>query len=467
MTALDIALDYITRGWNPLPLPFRSKRPEGSAWQSRIIDADAAPRFFNGGPTNIGIVLGPSSHGLTDIDLDCQEAMAIAPFILPRTGAIFGRTSKRSSHWLYYSDLSVTTEAAALRFVDPKTRQTLLELRIGGDKGAQTVFPGSVHETGEPISWEKDGEPADAEDLEPAVRKLAACSLLARHWPQGRSSRHDLARVIGGFLARAGLAAAQVKVAVEAIARAAGDEEWRDRRTAAEDAAKAFQAGKHAHGFPSLRKAFDQEIAEKVAEWLDYSDADEQPHNDDTAAAEPGQRPPLQWLNMSSWDSEPRPEREWAIFNRVPLNQAGLFSGEGGTGKSIIEMMKDVAHVTGKDWLGSLPELGPAFYLGAEDDEKEIHIRFYDIAAHYGVTFKDLIDGGLKVLCLLGQDATLCAVGKNGSSTRPPATSSRRISASTRCPAPSPAAKSTAYRSMPSPCTCRRWPWSPAVRSQS
>ena len=42
------------------------------------------------------------------------------------------------------------------------------------------------------------------------------------------------------------------------------------------------------------------------------------------------------------------PERQWAIKDRVPLNQAGLFSGEGGTGKSIIELMKNVAHVTGK-----------------------------------------------------------------------------------------------------------------------
>jgi hypothetical protein len=128
----------------------------------------------------------------------------------------------------------------------------------------------------------------------------------------------------------------------------------------------------------------------------------------------PTPRKPIQWLDMSNWDSEPRPEREWAILNRVPLNQAGLFSGEGGGGKSILEMMKDVAHVTGKDWLGSLPILGPAIYLGAEDDEKEIHIRFYDIAAHYGVTFKELIDGGLHVLCKLGEDATLCAVGKSG-----------------------------------------------------
>ena len=85
--------------------------------------------------------------------------------------------------------------------------------------------------------------------------------------------------------------------------------------------------------------------------------------------------PQLKWLNMSGWDNEPVPERKWAIRDRVPLNQAGLFSGEGGTGKSITELMKNVAHVTGKDWLGSMPEPGPAFYIGAEDDEREIHIR--------------------------------------------------------------------------------------------
>src|SRR5262249_60119956 len=54
-------------------------------------------------------------------------------------------------------------------------------------------------------------------------------------------------------------------------------------------------------------------------------------------------------------------------------------------------------------------------YLGAEDDEKELHIRLAAIANHYGVTFRDLTAGGLHVLCLLGQDATLCAAnGKSG-----------------------------------------------------
>ena len=120
---------------------------------------------------------------------------------------------------------------------------------------------------------------------------------------------------------------------------------------------------------------------------------------------------PLAWLDMSSWDHEPIPEREWAILNRVPLRQVGLFSGEGGTGKSIIELTKNVAHVASKDWFGSMPERGPAVYVGAEDDEKELHIRLSFIAKHYGVTFEELIAGGLHVLCLLGQDATLCAAG--------------------------------------------------------
>jgi RecA-family ATPase len=123
---------------------------------------------------------------------------------------------------------------------------------------------------------------------------------------------------------------------------------------------------------------------------------------------------PIQWLDMSSWDSEPAPKRNWAIENRVPLNQAGLFSGEGGTGKSIIELTKNVAHVVGKDWLGSLPEPGPAFYLGAEDDEDELHIRLCAIAEHYHVTFNELIQGGLYVKCLLGEDAVLCATSRAG-----------------------------------------------------
>jgi RecA-family ATPase len=127
-----------------------------------------------------------------------------------------------------------------------------------------------------------------------------------------------------------------------------------------------------------------------------------------------GGRQPLPWVDMSNWDHEPIPQRRWAIQDRVPGNQAGLFSGEGGTGKSLIELSKNVAHVTGKDWLGSMPEPGPAIYVGAEDNTDEVHIRLASIAQHYGVTFRQLTASGLHVLCLLGEDATLCAPNRNG-----------------------------------------------------
>ena len=267
-------MDYIRRGWNPLPVTFRGKEPQGdTGWQTRIIDAASAPRFFNAGPLNIGVLLGPTSHGLTDVDLDCAEAIAIAPYILPPTGAIFGRASKRASHWLYASDLSGLSSAAAVRFRAPDGA-TLAELRIGGGgKGAQTVFPGSVHFSSEPIVWEpgKDGDPAttDGKELARRVRILAAACLIARAWP-APGGRHNAALVIGGVFARVGMTEGVAACLVEAIARAAGDTELRDRTTAARDAVKNFRAGGPTAGFVKLAELAGQAGASKIADWLDY-----------------------------------------------------------------------------------------------------------------------------------------------------------------------------------------------------
>jgi Bifunctional DNA primase/polymerase, N-terminal len=105
-TPLETALQYIDRGWSPLPVKFKTKAPRDSNWETRVIDRASAPRFFNGGPVNIGVRLGSASHGLTDVDLDCGEAIAVAPYVLPRTNTIFGRPTKRASHWLYVTTLA-------------------------------------------------------------------------------------------------------------------------------------------------------------------------------------------------------------------------------------------------------------------------------------------------------------------------------------------------------------------------
>jgi hypothetical protein len=232
------------------------------------------------------------------------EAIAVAPYILPPTQAIFGRPSKRNSHRLYVADLAAVVDSAVVQFKDPRNKQMLVELRIGGGgRGAQTVFPGSLHPDGEPINWEKNGEPAavDGDELTRKVRLVAASALMARYWP-GEGRRHDAARVIGGFLTRAGQHRTQVKVCAEAIAKAADDEEWKDRRTAAEDATIAYHGGKHTYGLNAMRETFGKDIAENVVEWLDYRGGDDPPPQSDTP--EPPQAPlplsPLPFSNMST-----------------------------------------------------------------------------------------------------------------------------------------------------------------------
>ncbi len=116
---------------------------------------------------------------------------------------------------------------------------------------------------------------------------------------------------------------------------------------------------------------------------------------------------PLAPLDISGWDEVEVPQRDWAVRERIIRRAVTLLSGEGGVGKSILTLQLAVAHVLGRDWFGSLPEPGPAFYLDAEDDELELHFRLEAIRAHLGITFRELNDGGLHLMPLAGKDALL------------------------------------------------------------
>jgi hypothetical protein len=179
--ALNTALEYIRRGWAPIPIPFREKRPVLREWPSLRISAEDAPRYFDGKPQNIGILLGTASDGLTDVDLDCAEARALAGLFLPDTECVFGRKGAPRAHYLYVTDLAETTGETVINF-DDVTGERLLELRIGGAKGAQTIMPGSVHkETGEAIEW--------SEAATPIGWTAPACAPAAPRWPPRRSWR--------------------------------------------------------------------------------------------------------------------------------------------------------------------------------------------------------------------------------------------------------------------------------------
>jgi RecA-family ATPase len=124
--------------------------------------------------------------------------------------------------------------------------------------------------------------------------------------------------------------------------------------------------------------------------------------------------PRLRRVNMANWDNEPVPNPEWTVLNRKPRRQATLFSGLGGGGKSTLELQCSAAHVLGRDWLGTMPEPGPAIFVDAEDDENVMHYRLAAITKHYGVKFADLIESGLHLFSLAGEDAVMATASRGG-----------------------------------------------------
>jgi hypothetical protein len=298
MSPLENALEYISRGWAPVPIPHKSKRPIGDEWQKLRITETDARQWFNGEEQNIGVRLGGLSDGLADVDLDTTEAGRAAPYFLPRT-LCFGRPSKPRSHWLFQSDLWQTEDKAALQFKfatgkgKDRKEQMILELRIGGgDKGAQTVFPGSVHETGELITWDRKENIAlaEGETLKQCCARAASAALLACHFPS-KGARHDAGLTLGGFLSRCGFSRPDTELFAEAVTIASGQpmEKVKDVRKAARKAwDEAGRPSGNARGFPILAETFGDDVAKHVAKWLGYEGA-----NDPMAenAARPWERP--------------------------------------------------------------------------------------------------------------------------------------------------------------------------------
>jgi hypothetical protein len=87
------ALEYDARGWRIVQIKAGKKKPVEDGWPNIVITGDTVPQYFDHGE-NLGVILGRRSGDLADIDLDCDEALALADLYLPVTRAEFGRPSK-------------------------------------------------------------------------------------------------------------------------------------------------------------------------------------------------------------------------------------------------------------------------------------------------------------------------------------------------------------------------------------
>lgn len=367
-TPLEIACGLLRRDWMPLPVPFKSKNPNFTGWQHFSTTEAELSAHFNGRPQNIGVRLGLPSRDLVDIDLDCAEAVSIAHILLPPTGAIFGRLSRRRSHRLYYSKLPTR------KFTDPLLeskkekgageKAMLVELR---STGAQTLFPGSVHPSGEPITWDAESEPAsvEARQLQRAVSKLAAASLLARYWPDG--ARNDAANALAGGLLRAGFPADEAGQFIEAICLAANDEETRSRVRAVVDTAAKWRGGEKVTGWPTLANIVGRDVVDRVCVWLEIGKGitKAQPDSGNDGSVARVDDSPLRIVRMA--DVQPETVR-WLWHPYIALGKLTLLEGDPGIGKSTMTCALASAVTNGRGLPGAESfEPGNVLMLSAED----------------------------------------------------------------------------------------------------
>jgi hypothetical protein len=266
---LETARELLGRNIMPLPVLPTEKNPIIEEWQHLTITAENLEEYFNGQPYNVGGRMGHKSKGLTDVDLDCLEALKLWTYFLPQTPSRYGRASKPQSHHLYRCD--EVEPKGSIKFNDENSK-VLVELRIGGGrKGAQSIMPGSRHPSGEVVRWDQDEPPARVEyaDLKAAVIKLAVASLLLRHWPQ--SGRNEVALGVGGFLARADWSEEAIYKVVWAVCTHRGEPARADHHAeTAQGCVAAHQAGTEIRGFPWLSGQFGAAVAKQLAKFVGY-----------------------------------------------------------------------------------------------------------------------------------------------------------------------------------------------------
>ncbi len=252
--------DVIERlvGFGAVLIPLNGKQPLDPGWQNARASSPVA--LDPDGASNIGVVLGEASDGLVDVDIDRLGALALAGYFLPATGMVFGRQSKRGAHWIYRCARPGSTKK--MQDADG----VIVELRANG---GQTMFPPSVHPSGEQVVFEKAEAPSiiPRSDIEDAVAQLAIATAISPFYVAGR--RHDIALALTGVCRRGGWPLEQTSSFIEKLSHALGDAEIEDRLRCVKDVYLHI----HPSGVPRLAQLTDEPTARTLAKWIGCREA--------------------------------------------------------------------------------------------------------------------------------------------------------------------------------------------------
>lgn len=86
------------------------------------------------------------------------------------------------------------------------------------------------------------------------------------------------------------------------------------------------------------------------------------------------------FYSAATLKDKPTKDREWLVEGLIPKKTVTLFSGDGGTGKSLLALQLAVAVAGNAPWLNRGVGSGPVIYMSAEDDDEELHRRLADIS---------------------------------------------------------------------------------------
>ena len=319
------------------------KHPRLTKWQDKASKDESivAGWFLKWPESNLGVRLGPASN-LIDIEYDGDEGKATALELLSEVKTPSFR-SKRSVHHLFAFPSSLAISKAVVHWRG-------LEIRFGTEKkGAQSIFPPSVHASGAFYEWithpsqvgvadapewlsKAFGSDSAGDDGGMEFEMKDTTSTLENHPGENSGCRNaKLCELVGRYIATHGANAALVDQALA----------WASRCTPPIDQAKVL----------------------KVISNLTLKDTAEQ--SKASAPATPTKPREIAARPYSEIESQ---AVEWLWQDRLAIGKLSLLAGQPGLGKTFCAIDIAAKVSTGKSFCdGSKPPLGQVGILTAED----------------------------------------------------------------------------------------------------
>ena len=265
LNSVQVARSWLDMGIQPVPLKPHSKKPKtGKGWNTLQVEEDTIPQFFKKGD-NIGGLWGEPSGWIIDVDLDWDEAVWLAPLLLPET-FIYGRKSRPMSHYLYRCREIAGTKRKTAR-KENENSEVIVEIR---STGSQTVLPPSIHPDNERYEINHDVLFTEIPriELKRLVDELAAGAMLIRYFP-GRG-RHDYIHTVTGSLLWSGWIEARVRKFVKALITVTEryDDESDQRRRTLENTIEHFRKGNRISGWNTLSEWIPGPDLQLLKKWL-------------------------------------------------------------------------------------------------------------------------------------------------------------------------------------------------------